>query len=215
MTTSRARSSVYLADDHPMCLGALTRAVKLRPDLEFVGSAGDGRQALDDLRRLRPDVAVLDLRMPSLDGREVTRALARDAPEIRVLMLSAHMESSLVYEMLASGAKGFLSKLTNEREVCDAIAALVRGEAVLPRDLQPGLLSELQDRARVSGPRLTEREQEVLVLVAGGMSAPEIAERLVLSAATVRSHLKNIYEKLGVSSQAAAVAAAMRQGLLE
>jgi two-component system nitrate/nitrite response regulator NarL len=132
-----------------------------------------------------------------------------------VLILSAHDESHLVYEAHAAGASGFLSTLTPEATVCDGIAAVARGESVLPQELQPGLLAEIRGRHEADRPRLTDREQEILRLLADGLSAPRIAEALHLSPATVRTYLQGLYEKLGVSTQAAAVAVAMRQGLLE
>lgn len=213
--TRDARVSVYIAEDHPLFLDGLTHAIKGRPDLEFVGSSRDGRQALSDLRALHPDVVVLDLRMPELDGHAVLNAMDRDGLNTKALVLSAHVESHLIYETLEAGASGFLSKLTDEQTVCDAIAAVARGDSVLPQELQPGLLAEIRQRRAEDRPRLTEREQAILVLLADGLTAPKIAEMLHLSPATVRTHLQNLYEKLDVSTQAAAVAVAMRQGLLE
>lgn len=209
------RITVYVADDHPLFLAGVVRAIKERPDLELVGCSVDGRQALEGITALKPAVAVLDLRMPGLDGMAVLNAIIRDELPTRVLVLSAHVESTLVFDSLAAGASGFKSKMAGDQAVCEAIVAIARGEPVLPQELQPGLLDEIRHRRVRDRVRLTSRELEILRLLAEGLAAPRIAEELHLSPATVRSHLQNLYEKLEVSTQAAAVAAAMRQGLLE
>jgi len=209
------RVTVYVADDHPLFLDGLTKAIRARPELELVGASDDGRVALGDIVELAPAVAVLDLRMPTLDGLRVLNALRRDGLPTAALILSAHVESTLVYEALAAGARGYLSKLTSEQAVCEAIGAVARGETVLPPEVQPALLDEIRRRGTPDRPLLSDREHEVLRLLADGSAVPRIADQLHLSPATVRTHLQNLYEKLGVSSQAAAVASAMRLGLLE
>jgi two-component system nitrate/nitrite response regulator NarL len=209
------RVTVFVADDHPLFLDGLTKAIRRRPELELVGSTDDGRAALREITEIAPDVAVLDLRMPGLDGLRILNAMRRDRLATAALVLSAHIESGLVYEALASGARGYLSKLTSEQAVCEAIGAVARGETVLPPEVQPALLDEIRRRGTPDRPLLSDREREVLRLLADGSAVPQIAGQLHLSPATVRTHLQNLYEKLGVSSQPAAVASAMRQGLLE
>ncbi len=211
----RARIRVYLADDHPIFLRGIVQEVKLRPELELVGQAADGRDALADLRSLEPDVAVIDMRIPGLSGLEVLSAARRDQLRTRIVFLSAHLDSDLVYRAIASGACGYLSKEADRDEILDAVAAASRGRVVIAPEAQTGLAGEIRRREVVERPVLTTREREVLVLTADGLTAPEIAARLQLGAATVRSHLQNVYEKLGVSDRAAAVARAMRAGLLE
>ena len=212
---STPRVRVYLADDHPLFLRGIVQEVKERPDLELVGQATDGRKALADLRSLQPDVAVIDMRIPGLSGLEVLAACKRDAIKTRIIVLSAHVESDLVYRAIASGAAGYLSKEADRETILDAVAAVSRGEVVLAPEVHAGLAGEIRRREVVERPILTPREKEVLVLTADGLTAPEIASRLQLGVATVRSHLQNLYEKLGVSDRAAAVAAAMRARLLE
>jgi two-component system nitrate/nitrite response regulator NarL len=212
---STPRVRVYLADDHPLFLRGIVQEVKERPDLELVGQATDGRKALADLRSLQPDVAVIDMRIPGLSGLEVLAACKRDAIRTRIIVLSAHVESDLVYRAIASGAAGYLSKEADRETILDAVAAVSRGEVVLAPEVHAGLAGEIRRREVVERPILTPREKEVLVLTADGLTAPEIASRLQLGVATVRSHLQNLYEKLGVSDRAAAVAAAMRARLLE
>jgi two-component system, NarL family, nitrate/nitrite response regulator NarL len=213
--SGKRRLRIYLADDHPLFLRGLVQEVKERPDFELVGRASDGRRALTEIRSLLPDVAVIDMRIPGLSGLEVLTAIQRDAIPTRIAFLSAHMDSDLVYRAIATGACGYLSKGADRDEILDAVAAISRGDVVLAPEVQTGLAGEIVHREVVERPLLTAREREVLLLTADGLSAPEIAEHLQLGTATIRSHLQNLYDKLGVSDRAAAVAAAMRRGLME
>ncbi len=213
MTSERVR--VYVADDHPVYREGVVQAIAQRPEFELVGNSGDGRETLDDLRELKPDVAVLDVRMPSLDGMAILNAIERDGIDTRVILLSASADSGAVYAALAAGAKAFLSKESTRSRICDAVAAVARGDVVLGDDVQAGLADEIRVRAQADRPLLSPRELEILRLTADGGSAPQIGEQLHLSPTTVKTHLKSLYEKLGVSDRAAAVAEAMRRGLLE
>jgi two-component system nitrate/nitrite response regulator NarL len=210
-----ARVRVLVADDHPLYRESVVRAVRERPEFELVGEAADGRDALDEIRRLEPDVAVLDVKMPELDGLQVLNAVNRDGLGTRVVLLSAFLEGAVVYQAVAAGAAAYLSKDADRAEICDAVAAVARGETVLSPDAQAGIASEVRVRGRSERPALTPREHEILAFVADGLAAPEIAGRLHLSPATVKGHLQAVYEKLGVSDRAAAVAEGMRRGLLE
>ncbi|UJA21982.1 response regulator transcription factor [Thermoleophilia bacterium SCSIO 60948] len=206
---------VIVADDHPIYREGIVRAVRERDDLELVGEAGDGRGALEEIRRTEPDVAVLDIRMPELDGTEVLSKLRSERAATEVLFISAFMESELAYQTVAAGAKGYLSKEASRQEICDAIVTVASGRTALAPEVQAGLASEIRDRElQPAKPELTAREAEVLELIADGLSAPAIGRRIHLSPTTVKSHLHTLYEKLGVSDRAAAVAEAMRQGLL-
>ncbi len=204
-----------MADDHPVYRDGIVRAVKERPDLELVGEAGTGREALEAIRELEPDVAVLDMKMPDLDGRQVLNAIERDGLATRVVFVSAYLDSEIVYAAIGSGAKAYLSKESTRQEICDAVAAVARGDTVFSQEVQRGLAHEIQRRSTDERPLLTPREREILKLTADGLSAPDIGKRLYLSPATVKTHLQHLYEKLGVSDRAAAVAEAMRRGLLE
>ena len=208
--------TVLVADDHPIYREGIVRAVKERSDLELVGEASDGREALERIVELRPQVAVLDIRMPDLDGIQVLNALKRDGVETEVLFLSAFMEPELAYKTVAGGAKGYLSKESSRKDVCEAIVAISRGGTAYAGEVQAQLAQELEQRERTGGPpKLSERERQVLNLIAEGLSAPDIGKQIHVSTTTVKSHLRSLYEKLGVSDRAAAVAEAMRRGLLE
>ena len=206
---------VLIAEEHPLYREGVVRAIKERLELELVGEAADGREALALIKELQPDVAVLDVKMPELDGMQVANALERDALHTRVLMLSAFLDRQIVFQAVAAGAAGYLSKDADRLEITDAILAVHRGDTVLAAEVQAGVVAEVRSRWRPDRPSLSERERQVLEMIAEGMSAPEIARRLYLSTATVKSHLQSLYEKLSVSDRAAAVAVAMRRGLLE
>jgi two-component system, NarL family, nitrate/nitrite response regulator NarL len=206
---------VFVADDHPVYREGVSRAIKARPEFELVGEAEDGREALEAIKEILPDVAVLDVQMPGLQGSEVLHAVRRDGVPTRIVLLSAHVDSETVYRAVASGAGAYLSKESSRERILDAVAAVARGEVVLSAEVQAGLASEIQIRERDERPALTPREHEILVLTANGHSAPDIGKQLHLSQSTVKTHLKSLYEKLGVSDRAAAVAESMRRGLLE
>jgi two-component system, NarL family, nitrate/nitrite response regulator NarL len=216
VSSGNDRVRVLVADDHPVYREGIVRAINERPELELVGEAGDGHEALDGIKELKPDVAVLDIRMPGLDGTQVLAAIRRDSTSTEVLFLTAFMEPELAYRTVADGAKGYLSKSAARQEICDAIVTVARGGTALAPEAQEGIAQEIQVRERAGGrPELTARESEVLQLIAAGLSAPQIAEQIHLSTTTVKTHLHTLYEKLGVSDRAAAVAEGMRRGLLE
>ena len=206
---------VLAADGQPLYRDALTRAIRERPELELVGQAADGRAALEAIGSAQPDVALIDRTLTGLSGDQVLNAVARDGFRTRVVLIAARPEPGDVYAALADGAAGYLTKDADARELCDAITAVARGKTVLASDLQAGVAGEIRLRAPHDRPVMSDRERETLTLIAEGLSAPQIGRTLHLSTATVKTHLQHIYEKLGVSERAAAVAEAMRRGLLE
>lgn len=211
-----ARVSVVVADDHPLFREGIERAVRERPDLELVGAAADGREALSQIRELAPQVAVLDLRLPGLDGLQVLNALTRDGIPTRVLFLSATGDAEVVFQAVQAGAAGYFRKEADRDAILNGIAAVAGGRTAIEPELQAGVFDQI--RLRGTGeerPILTAREREVLALLAEGLSGPQIAERLIVALPTVKTHQARLYEKLGVSERAAAVAEAMRRGLLE
>ena len=208
--------SVLIADDHPLFREAIARVIAERDDLELVAEAVDGRAALEKIRELKPDVAVIDVRMPQLDGSDVLLALREEGLRTHVVFLSAFLDSKTVYDAVAAGANAYLSKEAETAEIVTAILAAARGETILGPEVQTGLAEQIRFREEnESRPRLSDREHEVLRLIAQGLSAPEIGERIHLSTATVKTHLQHLYEKLGVSERAAAVAEGMRRGLVD
>jgi two-component system, NarL family, nitrate/nitrite response regulator NarL len=181
--------------------------------MELAGEAVDGRAALDAIQASPPEVALVDLRLPVLDGIAIVRAVVRGGLATRVVILSAYDDAELVWAALEAGAAGYLTKDARREEITDGVLAAARGETVLAPSLAGALAGEV--RRRAGTPVLTSREREALDGLARGLSAPAIARELVLSTATVKTHLQHLYEKLGVSDRAAAVAEAMRRGLLE
>jgi two-component system nitrate/nitrite response regulator NarL len=208
-------TTVYIAEDHPVFRDAVARAIEAREGLELVGTAGDGRTALADIRSLAPDVLILDQSLPELDGTDIIRATSGDKLTTRVVMLSADSSSSLVYDVMTLGVTAFLTKAATLDEICDAVAAAARGQTVLAPEIHAGLVSELRERASSRRALLTQRELQVLKLIAGGHSNPDIGGLLEISSSTVKTHVKSILEKLAISDRAAAVAEAMRRGLIE
>jgi two-component system, NarL family, nitrate/nitrite response regulator NarL len=206
---------VLAADGQPLYRDAVARAIRERPELELVGQAGNGREALEAIGAEHPDVAVIDRTLTGLSGEQVLNAVERDGLSTRVVLIAAHADPCEVYAALADGAAGYLTKEADARELCDAITAVARGRTVLAGELQAGVAGEIRLRAPRDRPVMSDRELETLTLIAEGLSAPQIGRALHLSTATVKTHLQHIYEKLGVSERAAAVAEAMRRGLLE
>lgn len=206
---------VLVADGQPLYRDALARAIRERPELELVGQACDGREALEALGAAQPDVALIDRSLTGLSGKQILNAVTRDDLQTRVVLIAALPEPCEVYAALAEGAAGYLTKDAEARELCDAITAVARGKTVLASELQSGVAGEIRLRAPHDRPVMSDRERETLTLIAEGLSAPQIGRTLHLSTATVKTHLQHIYEKLGVSERAAAVAEAMRRGLLE
>lgn len=215
MTKRNGRLRVLIADDHPVYRQGLAEAVRRRLDLELVGEASSGLEALERIRKLEPDVAVLDMKMPELDGMEVMRSVAEEELASKVLFLSGYLQSEAVYHAIESGAGGYLSKDSSAEEICDAIAAVAAGQTVLGSDTHGAIAREIRVRGPATASVLSAREHEILLLTAAGQSAPEIATKLYLSQATVKTHLQRIYQKLGVGDRAAAVAEAMRRRLLD
>lgn len=203
---------VFVADDHPPYRDDISRAISERPGLELAGAADNGLRALDGIRRTRPEVAVLAVDLAGLGGIDVTARLVREGASAAVLLLSASPDD--VYEGIVAGAVGHLMRGARAEGVCAAVEAVARGERVLAPDAQTALIDCIRSRASLVRAVLTEREHEVLRLTADGLSSPQIGAELHLSPTTVKSHLHHAYAKLGVSDRAAAVAVAIRSGLL-
>ncbi len=206
---------VVVGDDHPLFRDGVVRALVASGVVEVVAEADDGLAALALIKEHAPQVALLDYRMPELDGAQVAAAVRRDGLSTRVLLLSAHDESAIVYKALEEGAAGFLPKESTRAEIVAAVLDCAKGRDVLSPTLAAGLAGEVRRRGQTAGPTLSAREKEVLDRFAQGQSIPTIAGELFLAPSTVKTHVQRLYEKLGVSDRAAAVAEAMRRGLLE
>jgi two-component system nitrate/nitrite response regulator NarL len=211
----KRRISVLIADDHPVFRQGLVEAINSRSELKLAGQADNGKSALAEIQRLQPDVAVLDMKMPGLDGMDVVRAVVSEELESRVLFLTGYLEGAIAYEAVEAGARGYISKDSSSDAICDAIAAIARGEVIMGAEIQNSIAQEIRIRAPIEKSPLSGREREIVELTADGHSVADIADRLYLSPATVKTHLQRVYQKLGVSNRAAAVAEAMRRGLVE
>jgi DNA-binding NarL/FixJ family response regulator len=211
---------VLLADDQELLRAGLRMVLKPQADIELVGEAADGEQAVALARRVKPDVAVMDIRMPGIDGIEATRRLLADAAPPRVLVLTTFGEDEYVYEALRAGASGFLLKDAPPEELVTAIRAVARGDALLgPAVTRRVIEAFVRSRPPAQATagiveRLTSREREVLMLVAQGLSNAEIADQLVLSEATVKTHVARLLTKLDLPDRVHAVVFAYESGLV-
>lgn len=207
---------VLIADDHAILREGLRSLLALQDDIEVVGEAADGQAALDLTRQLQPDIVLMDIAMPGMDGLEATRRLKQEHPATRVLILTQHDNREYVFSLLQAGAAGYVLKKAGGAEVINAIRSVHQEGAFLP----PGIAREVMERyiqrpvEETGRPHLTEREKEVLRLVAEGKSNKEIAELLCLSVKTVMAHRTNIMEKLDLHSRTELVKYAIRQGII-
>jgi DNA-binding NarL/FixJ family response regulator len=211
-------TSILLADDQELVRTGLRMILTAEDDLDVVGEATDGHEAVRCTASLRPDVVLMDIRMPSLDGIEATRRITAAQPEVRVVMLTTFDRSQLVYDSLVAGASGFLLKDAPSRQLVDGVRAVARGEELLAPSITRRLIEEFTRAGRGGPPlgydRLTEREAEVLVLVARGKSNAEIAEELFVSIQTVKTHVARLLAKLGLRDRVQAVVLAYEHGLV-
>ncbi|WP_319447331.1 MULTISPECIES: response regulator transcription factor [unclassified Mycobacterium] len=215
MSSSDRRVRVVVGDDHPVYRDGVVRALDASDRTQVVAAVGDGHAALEAIREHGPDVALLDYKMPGLDGIAVAHAVTRDRLPTRVLLLSATTDGHLVYRAIQDGAAGYLSKEADRDEIVSAVVACARGEDVLPPELVTSLTAQVRQHAQAPAPMLSDREREILRMIADGKSVPDIAKELYIAQTTVKTHIRRLYEKLGVSDRGAAVASAMRSHLLE
>jgi DNA-binding NarL/FixJ family response regulator len=207
-------TTVVLADDQRVVREGLATLLGLLPGIEVVGTASDGEEAVALVQRLRPDVVLMDLRMPRCDGVEATRRLRERGSSTQVVVLTTYADDRSVVEALRAGARGFLTKDAGAEQIQSAIAAVVRGEAAIDPAVQHHVVDAVTRRPELPD-GLTPREAEVLTLVARGLSNGEIAAKLFVSEATVKSHINHLFAKAGVRDRAQAVAYAFRHGLTD
>ncbi len=210
MTETRIR--VVLADDHALVREGTAELLERAGGIEVVGQAADGLEALRLVETLRPDVLVIDLAMPGLDGVEVTRRATALVPSTAVLALTAHEEEPYVLAMLEAGARGYVTKTARGREVVEAVRGTAAGETVLSPGVAARVLQRAVGAGKATGPSLTPREMDVLRLAARGLGNKQIAAELGLSARTVQTHLARIFGKLDVGSRTEAVLYGLRAG---
>ena len=208
---------VLIADDHPLFRHGIAALLQASPEFEVVGEATTGEEAIALAEQLQPDVILMDIRMPGINGIEATRGILHTSPHIRVLMVTMSEDDASVFTAMRAGARGYVLKEAQKDDMLRAIRAIGRGEAIF----SPAIAGRLIDffAAPRPGappqafPELTEREREILELIAQGHSNPEIAERLVLSPHTVRNYVSNIFSKLQVVDRAQAIVRAREAGL--
>lgn len=219
--TPRAPSDpvrVVIADDHDLARAGLRSMLARERDVEIVGEAVNGQEAVSLCRRLQPDLLLTDVRMPELDGLAVTRAIKERQPQISVIIVTMHEDPEYLFEALKAGAAGYLLKGASHREIVTAVRQVARGEMLLQPELTTRLLHRLAGEAKVQAeaPRaeLTAREREVLQLLATGQTNREIARQLVVSPGTVKTHIEHIIRKLDVSDRTQAAVRGIQLGLV-
>ncbi len=210
---------ILLTDDHAVLRAGLRLLINAQPDLEVVGEAGNGDEALALARSLHPDLVVMDIGMPGMNGLEATRRIKRELPDVKVVMLTMHANGEYLFEVIQAGGSGYVLKQTADTELIRAIQEALRGATFLYPSMEDRLLRDYvfhaqRDARRRSYQRLTDREREVLQLVAEGLTNQEIAERLILSVKTVETHRAHIMTKLDLTSRAELVQYALRHGYL-
>jgi len=207
---------VLIADDHGIVRSGLRLLLERQPDIEVIGEAADGAEARDTAIRERPDLAILDVRMPKLTGLQATREIKRQAPEVAVLILSMHDDERYLFEALRAGASGYVLKTQADADLVEAIGAVQRGEPFLTPAAQQTLIKDVLERGRDEADEdLTPREQEIVKLVAEAHTTRQIAEILHLSEKTVENHRGNAMRKLGMRDRVELVRYAIRRGLID
>ena len=212
MTTTR----ILVADDHPAFRTGLQQMLQDVPDLEVIGEAETGARAVELTQELAPDVVVMDLRMPGIDGIEATRRLQQVAPSAAVIVLTMFEDDDSVYAAMRAGALGYLLKGSQQDEIVRAIRAVAAGEAIFGPEIARRVIAHFSTgagSARQAFPGLTDREREILEKIAGGLGNATIAHELSISLKTVRNHVSNIFTKLQVSDRSAAIVKAREAGI--
>lgn len=215
LTSSSKKTRILLVDDHTVVRHGFRMILDAQPDMEVVGEASNGREAVTEAGRLTPDVVVMDVTMPELNGIEATRRIGESVPRARVLALSMHKDSVYVREILRAGARGYLLKDAPQDDLVTAVRALARGEGFISSAVSDAVLSDYRKHVTDPIDLLTTREREVLQMIAEGKTNKEIATTLTLSVYTVEAHRGRIMEKLNLHSSGELVRFAVRNGLID
>ena len=215
-----ARIKVVVADDHAIVREGVRMILAREQDIEVVGEAGDGQQALDLVASLRPQVVIMDISMPGMGGIEATQRVKTKHPEVQVLALTMHEDETYVFQLLRAGAAGYVLKRAAAQALVQAVRAAAKGEAFLYPSIARKVVEDYlrrvetgEERERYDG--LTTREKEILTLIAQGLSNQQIAEKLYISIKTVQTHRAHILEKLGLHDRTELVRYAIRKGLIQ
>ncbi len=206
--------TVLVVDDHPVVRSGLVSLLAVEPDLEVVGEAADGAEALASVKALGPDVVLMDLRMPGMDGADATARIVVDHPGTRVLVLTTFDTDDDILRAVEAGASGYLLKDSRRQVLVDAIRAAARGETVLAPPVAARLMGRMRGGAGGTTDQLTPREVEVLAAVGRGLSNGEIGRELFIGEATVKTHLLRVFQKLAVDDRTRAVTIAIERGIL-
>ena len=217
---TRDKLTVLIADDHPLVREALHRALEGEKDIEIVAEVGDGEEAVKFASELKPNVAVMDIVMPKLNGIEATRNLKKKHPTIGIIILTMYSDEEYVHEALLAGAAGFLIKDTIPQDLCAAIRAISKGESFLSPSISKTIIQRYTklgqvDEQEIQKTELTSREREILQLIAEGYTNREISELLYISSKTVEVHKQNIQKKINISGTAQLTKYAIRKGLIK
>lgn len=209
---------VLIADDHTIVRSGVRLLLEAEADMEVVGEALDGREALDLAESLQPDVVLMDITMPEMDGLEATREIKTRFPQINVLVLTMHRSDEYFFEMLKAGASGYILKGAKTSELINAVRVVQQGEVFLYPTMTQKLVNgylKLSEWDKEAGPSLSLREKEILSLLAEGYSNKEIADLLVISPSTVHSHRSNVMDKLGLNNRRELIQYARKRGLIK
>jgi two-component system response regulator NreC len=220
MPKTAPKIKILVVDDHAIVREGVRMILAKEPDLEVVGEAGDGAQALELTERMRPDVVIMDISMPGMGGIEATQTLRAQHPDVQVLALTMHEDESYVFQLLRAGAAGYVLKRAAAQDLVQAVRAAAKGDAFLYPSVARKVVEDYlkrvesgEERERYDG--LTGREKEILTLIAQGLSNQQIAEKLYISIKTVQTHRAHILEKLGLHDRTELVRYAIRKGLIE
>jgi NarL family two-component system response regulator YdfI len=207
---------VMIVDDHLVVREGLRQLLEIEDDIEVVAEAGNGLECLEMIEKSRPDLLFMDVRMPGISGIEATRQVCRRHPQVKVIMLTIYEDDQYVRESIRAGAKGYVLKKVGREELIRIVRDVMEDRAFLDPKVAPAVFDHVKGRTSTTGKEtaLTQRELEILQHIAEGNGDRAIAESLHISEHTVRSHIKNLYRKLGVSSRAQAVAKALREGII-